>query len=139
MTIAAEAPLSAMEALVAQAMASCGQCKDIAGIGRDTAMSQDAGIDGIDVWDFGTALGEVHWPVLETVPWERFSDQRASFYGCGSMLYLPVWLMFRIATWPFHREAPIPPLRPAAERLTVGHLAAVLERGAWFEPPGPPA
>lgn len=132
MTSAVSQPLSPKETLVAQAMAKNGKRLDIAEISRNTAMSQDAGIDGIDVWEFVHDLGDEHREVWQQVPWHRFSDQRASFYGCAVLVF-PIWLLFRIATWPIHREAPIPAPRPAEERLTVGHLAAVLELGAWFE------
>ncbi len=125
-------PLSSKEELVAQAMANKCRRIDLASIGRDTAMSQDAGIDGIDVWDFIVTLGDEHRDICKEVPWQRFSDQRASFDG-WAVLIVPFWLLFRILTWPVHREAVIPPLRCAEDRLTVGHLAAVLERGAWFE------
>ncbi len=127
------ASLSPTEALVAQAMAAGGKRVDLATITRDTAMSQDAGIDGIDVWEFVAALGEEHRHIWYRVPWQRFSDQRASFYG-WSIIMFPFWLLWRLVTWPLHREWPIPPLRQADERLTVGHLAAVLDRGDWFEP-----
>lgn len=125
--------LTPQEEHVAVAMAKNGKQLDIAEIGRDTAMSQDAGIDGIDVWEFVCSLGDDYRMVWRQVPWERFSDQRASFYGC-SVLVFPFWLLLRILTWPIHREAPIPAPRRAEERLTVGHLAALLERGEWFEP-----
>lgn len=135
-TTAANPPLSPTQALVAQAMAKNGKRLDIAEIGRDTAMSQNAGIDGVDVWDFVHDLAKAHPDIWEKVPWERFSDQRASFYGCGALVFFPLWLMLRLLTWPVHRQPPIPPLRPAEERLTVAHLAAVIGHGAWFEPPG---
>jgi hypothetical protein len=131
-TDATNTPLSPMEALVAHAMAKNGKQIDLAEIHRHTAMSQDAGIDGIDVWDFVVDLGEEHRDIWGKVPWGRFSDQRASFYGCNVLLF-PVWLLARIVTWPVHRDWPIPPPRPVEERLTVAHLAAVLERGEWFE------
>ena len=132
MTTAANPPLSPTQTLVAQAMAKNGKRLDIAEIRRDTAMSQDAGIDGIDVRDFVHDLGEDHRDIWGMAPWGRFSDQRASFYGCNVLL-IPVWLLARIATWPVHRDWLIPPPRPVEERLTVAHLAAVLERGEWFE------
>lgn len=124
--------LSPTEALVAQAMAASGKRVDLATIKRDTAMSQDAGIDGTDVWDFVVALGKEHEHIWYKVPWDRFSDQRASFYGCNIIVF-PFWLLWRLLTWPLHWDWPIPPLRPADERLTVGHLAAELDRGEWFE------
>jgi hypothetical protein len=98
----------------------------------DTAMAQDAIIDGIDVHDFGWALKEQLGDVVDTIPWERFSDQRSSFYGCGVLLF-PFWLIARVLMWPINREI----LRRRdnqSQRLTVRHLTDVFERGAWFEP-----
>jgi hypothetical protein len=118
-------------------MANNGYRLPLAAIGRDTAMCHDAGINGIDVYEFAHDLSEdFAWDRLNTIPWQRFSDQRASFYGCSAVLMFPLWLLARILTWPIHREAPIPGPRLPDERLTVGHIAAVLDRGEWFEPEG---
>lgn len=87
MTMAASAALTPLEEHIAVAMAKNGKQLDIAEIGRDPAMSQDAGIDGIDIWDFVCSLRDDHRIVWQQVPWERFSDQRASYYGCSVMVF----------------------------------------------------
>lgn len=96
-------------------------------------MSQEGGIDGIDVYEFITSFPEQYKDVLNQVPWSRFSDQSASFYGCEVAL-VPFWLLHRLVTWPAHRGPLIPKPNGGSERLTVEHLANVLERGERFEP-----
>ncbi len=101
-------------------------------ITKATAMSQDAKIDGIDVHDFVKDLERTFGEIVWTVPWGRFSDQRASFYGCSTAL-APFWLLWRLASWPVRGEfLPLP--NGGRERLTVDHLTEVLHGGQWIEP-----
>ena len=134
MTMSSDEPLSPLETVVATAMAKNGKRLDVEEISRDTAVSQDAGIDGIDMYGFVQHFGDGHRDVLKMIPRDRFSDQRAAFYGYSGFLLFPVWLLRPLLTWPGRREPPIPPLDKSRERLTVAHLAAVLKAGAWFEP-----
>ena len=97
-------------------------------------MSQDARIDGIDAYDFAMDFPDRFSPTLRQVPWDRCSDQRASFYGCRQALLFPFWFAYRLAVAGLRREAVIPLPNGGAERLTVRHLAAVLDRGEWFDP-----
>lgn len=101
-------------------------------ITNDLSISHDAKIDGIDVYDFVKELESTFGPVVWTVPWARFSDQRASFYGCQIAL-VPFWFLWRLLRWPVDGHwLPLP--TGGAERLTVGHLTSVLFRKEWFEP-----
>ncbi|QPQ55796.1 hypothetical protein IC614_04195 [Allosphingosinicella flava] len=120
------------EIAVAETMSRHGFKLPMEQIAPETAMSQDALIDGIDVddfvWDLEAQFGSVVW----SVPWGRFSDQTTSFRGCGCAL-LPFWTIWRVFWWPFEgRLIPLP--KEAEERLTVRHLAKVLDEGAWCEP-----
>ncbi len=130
-------PLSPTEALIAEAMSRNGHQLDRNPISPTTAMSQDAGIDGIDVYDFASALPSQFSAALDQIPWHRFSDQRASFYGC-QVLLVPVWLIYRLTTTGLCGGAVFPKPQGGAERLTVEHLAAVLDRGDWFDPAAQP-
>ena len=121
-----------IRAAVTIAMSEHGAQLDVAEITDATAMAQDAKIDGIDVYDFGWELKNRFGSVVDTIPWEQFSDQRSSFYGCA-VFAVPFWLLWRVLMWPMNREI-FPRRGNASERLTVGHLTDVFERGAWFDP-----
>ncbi len=101
---------------IRKAMSRNGMRRDFGEITSATAMSQDAGIDGIDVYHFAKDLENTFGEGVRAVPWGRFSDQRASFYGC-SVVFAPFWLLWRLVTWPIHREF-IPPPNGGVERLT---------------------
>lgn len=119
---------------VRRAMSRNGAQMNIEQVSSATAMAQDARIDGIDVWEFAKDLEKTFGEVVWTIPWGRFSDQRASFYGC-SVAWAPFWLLWRLITWPVHGEF-VPPPNGGKERLTADHLARVLSDGAWFESAG---
>ena len=121
-----------IRATVVRAVSEHGCHLGVAEITDETAMAQDAKIDGIDVYEFGWALKDAFGPVADSVPWERFSDQRYSFYGCA-VFGAPFWLLWRLLTYPMNREF-MPRPSNNSERLTVRHLTDVLERGEWFEP-----
>lgn len=120
------------ETAVAEAMSRHGQQLPLETITCDTAMSQHARIDGIGVDEFAGDLEMRFGPVVRDVPWGRFSDQRASFRGCGILLF-PPWLIWRLMRWPIDGFL-IPAPNGGGERLTVEHLARVLDAGQWIEP-----
>ncbi|MBM3928214.1 MAG: hypothetical protein FJ335_07135 [Sphingomonadales bacterium] len=121
------------EIRVAQIMSRHGSRLSLHEFSPDTAMAQDAIIDGIDVDDLVFDLEDEFGLVIREIPWLRFSDQRASFRGCGIVLY-PAWVVWRLfvrkSDEPIH-ILPDPQLFP---RLTVSHIAGVIDRGEWFEP-----
>ncbi|WP_326524213.1 hypothetical protein [Sphingomonas sp.] len=124
--------LSGTEARVAQAMGEFG-CLPVAEITRDTAMAQDAYIDGIDVDDFVGVLHDEFGEVIRDIPWLSFSDQRASFRGCAVAL-LPFWLIARVFVRPSGESILARPGEVAYPRLTVGHIAQVIDQGYWTQP-----
>ena len=100
-----------------------------------SAICQDAYIFGIDVDDYVYELEEEFGKVVLLIPWLRFTDQTASARGFGCLLF-PFWLMYRLARLPFTGGPVIPESDPKnfGPRLELGHVAAVIEKGEWFEP-----
>lgn len=92
-------------------------------------------IYGIDVEDYVWALEEHFGEVVRQIPWLRFTDQTFSFRGCGVVL-VPLILIWRIARFPFAGGPILPRPDPInhPERLALEHIAAVIDRGEWFEP-----
>jgi hypothetical protein len=101
----------------------------------DSAVCQDLLIFGIDVDDYVGLLEEEFGKVVYSIPWGRFTDQTASFRGCGCIQF-PFWLLWRLVRAAATRQPVIPRAKPRdhPERLTIAHIAAVIERGQWFEP-----
>jgi hypothetical protein len=124
--------MTSTEQAVADAMSRHGRQLPVEEITADWAMSQDAGIDGIDVDDFVMDLEARFGSIVSDIPWGRFSDQRASFRGCA-VWFAPLWLVWRLFRWPFDGYW-VPPPNGGEERLTVKHLATVLDAGEWIEP-----
>jgi hypothetical protein len=92
-------------------------------IGPDTAMAQDAMIEGLDVDDFVRDLAEEFGEFVWTFPWGRFSDQRASFRGCLEIAWFPLWLLIRLVHRP-SGEAVLPVVDSGdLPRLTLRHIA----------------
>ena len=118
---------------VAEVMSSHGARLGLSEITQDTAMSQDARIDGIEVDDFVFTLEKRFGAVVWSIPWGRFSDQRASFRGCIGCLVFPAWLAWRVFAR-IRGEPLIPPPNGGEERITVGHIARVIDQGFWSEP-----
>lgn len=92
----------------------------------DMAIDQDLDIVGEDLTDFVEFLevrfGEWVW----TWPWQRFVqlDEGLSFL-------FPFMLVWQILTWPIRGRFSYP---SQFERLELGHIALVLEKGEWVEP-----
>ncbi|MDG2005016.1 MAG: hypothetical protein P8J20_16960 [Novosphingobium sp.] len=91
-----------------------------------SAIDQDVRISGDDVAEFVDALADefgdhvLHWP------WERF----ACLVEGLSPLF-PFELIWLLLTWPFRGRFFEP---SGCDRLELGHIAAVIEKGHWFEP-----
>jgi hypothetical protein len=80
------------------------------------AINHDLRLEGDDSDDFLTEIQNRYGTRFDGMVWNQYSqpDSEAQFD------FLP--RMFGI--------------KPKTKRLTVGHLLDVIERGAWFEPPG---
>lgn len=90
-----------------------------------SAIDQDIGISGDDVDELAGALAKEFGGQVLDWPWARFAELNEP-----SLLMLPrfVW---RLLSWPFRGR-----LGDADkyERLELGHIAASIDRGEWFEP-----
>jgi hypothetical protein len=92
----------------------------------ESAVVQDMGIAGGDVEDFADALANEFGAQIWEWPWQRFAVLDEGL-GC---FFLP-GLFWQLFTWPFRGSFGYP---DALERLTLGHIASVIEKGEWFEP-----
>ena len=90
------------------------------------AISQDIRMFGDDVEDFAEALANEFGDYVWQWPWHRYAELSEGL-GVG---FLPA-LLWQLATWPFRGSFEYP---SQFERLELGHIAAVIEKGQWFEP-----
>lgn len=90
-----------------------------------SAIDQDIRISGDDVDELAEALTQKFGEHVLRWPWQRFVELNEP-----SALTV-LWFVWRLLTWPF-RGRLFDPSR--LERLELGHIAAVVDRGEWFEP-----
>lgn len=104
---------------------------DISGIkierlGVHSAIDHDMGMSGGDVVDLIEALEREYGEWVWAWPWRRFVTLDE-----GLSPLFPFVLAWQLFTWPFRGSFEYPnPL----ERLELGHIAAVIDKGEWFEP-----
>ena len=93
----------------------------------DSALDQDLKIIGDDVDDFAEALAERYGEWVADWPWERFVclDE-------GVPILAPMAAIWDFLRLPWGDTAF--PRKPELERLTLAHVANVLERGEWIDP-----
>lgn len=106
--------------------------QDLSGLRRvwpDMAVSQDLGLYCDDIMEFIMALADRYGEWVWDWPWARFADDREGV-GCLAIFGLP-WLLL---CWLFRARSRGLHQVQGLERLEIGHIAAVLDRGVWFEP-----
>ncbi|KEO87439.1 hypothetical protein EH30_07345 [Erythrobacter sp. JL475] len=86
----------------------------------------DLGIVGEDAIEFIERIGDRLDERVWDWPWSRFVELRE----CLSLLF-PFMLIWQLLTWPFRGRFSYPSNK---ERLTLRHIAFVLERGEWIDP-----
>ncbi len=91
-----------------------------------SAIDQDVSISGDDVTELAEALAKEFGEHVWQWPWQRFAELSE-----GLSLLFPFMLVWQLIWWPirgsFNHPSPF-------ERLELGHIAAVIDRGEWFEP-----
>ena len=101
----------------------------------DSAVCQDAWIFGVDVDDFVHELDKEFGSVVWQIPWGTYTDQTASFRGWGVFAF-PFWFVARVAKCIVCGGLIVPRPNPSEfpRRLELRHVAAVIEKGEWFDP-----
>jgi hypothetical protein len=95
-------------------------------LSANSAVAQDIRIYGMDVWEFEEALTSEFGIAAHDWPWHRFAELSEGLGGC-----FPFTLLWQLLSWPFRGSFGYP---SEFERLELGHIAAVIEKGEWFEP-----
>jgi hypothetical protein len=90
-----------------------------------SAIDQDIRASGDDVTELAEALAQEFGDRVWAWPWQRFAELSEPHLLTG------FWFMWRLLTWPIRGRIFDP---SPFERLELGHIAAVLERGEWFDP-----
>lgn len=95
------------------------------GLAATSAVDQDMRISGGDVAEFASNLAQEFGEYVWQWPWHRFADLDEP-----SLLTFP-YFVWRLITCPIRGRLFDP---SPYERLELGHIAAVIDRGEWFEP-----
>lgn len=95
-------------------------------LSEHTAVDQDLNISGGDVADLAEALAKEFGEHVWQWPWQRFAELSE---GVNPLAI--IWLTWRLLTWPLRGRVFDP---SPFERLELGHIASVVDRGEWFEP-----
>lgn len=91
-----------------------------------SAIDQDVGISGDDVTELAEALAAEFGEHVWQWPWQRYAELSE-----GLSPFFPFMLVWQLSTWPFRGSFNYP---SPCERLELGHIAGVIDRGEWFEP-----
>lgn len=88
------------------------------------AIHQDLDVNGDEGEDFVAALCAEFGDWIAEWPWDRFVDINEPPADFGPK----IWKLLRLP----HPEVAFPGY--VEERLELGHIAAVIDKGEWFEP-----
>jgi len=91
-----------------------------------STFEQDLRISGDDACDFVENLQQRYGEWVWRWPWQRFAQLNE-----GLSALFPLILIWQLFTWPFRGSFEYP---SEFERLTLAHIANVLEHGEWIEP-----
>ena len=91
----------------------------------NSAIDQDVRISGDDVTELAQALAFEFGEDVRNWPWERFAELGEPH------LFTGFWFIWHLLSWPIRGRLFDP---SPFERLELGHIAAVIEKGQWFEP-----
>ena len=90
-----------------------------------SALDQDVRISGDDVDELAEMLANEFGADTANWPWQRYVDLNEPH------LFTGIYFIWRLFTWPFRGRIFDP---SPYERLELGHIAAVIEKGEWFDP-----
>lgn len=90
-----------------------------------SAIDQDVKISSDDATELAQTLAKEFGEQVWTWPWQRFAELSEP-----SALVFP-YFIWRLLTWPVRGRLFDP---SPFERLELGHIAAVIDGGQWFEP-----
>ena len=94
-------------------------------LSTSSALAQDVKISGDDIDELAEAFSREFGVDVYRWPWQRFVELSEPH---GLLLFVFIW---RLLSWPFRGRL----FNPSPfERLELGHIAAVIDRGEWFEP-----
>jgi len=94
-------------------------------LNASSAIDQDVRISGDDVSELAMALSKEFGGDVLQWPWQRYAELSEPHLFTG---FLFLW---RLLTWPIRGRIFDP---SPFERLELGHIAAAIDRGTWFEP-----
>jgi len=98
----------------------------LAKLSSTSAVDQDMRMAGDDVVDFAEALVKEFGDQVWSWPWYRFAQLDE-----GLSPLFPFLMIWQLISWPFRGSFEYP---SPFERIELGHIAAVVVRGGWFEP-----
>ena len=90
-----------------------------------SAIDQDIRISGDDVTELAQALADEFCGDVLNWPWQRFAELGEPH------LFTGFWFIWRLLSWPIRGRLFDP---SPFERLELRHIAAVIEKGEWFDP-----
>lgn len=90
-----------------------------------SGIDQDVRMSGGDIDELAQILYKEFGGDVASWPWHRFCDLNEPHLLVGLILF------WRLLTWPIRGRLTDP---SPYERLELGHIAAVIEKGEWFDP-----
>ncbi|MFM9852020.1 MAG: hypothetical protein ACKVOJ_04310 [Sphingomonadaceae bacterium] len=112
--------MSTLERIIAQAEFMSGTKN----VNAKSAIDQDIGMSGDDVTHFAEWLSTEFGDDVWHWPWQRYAELSE-----GLSLLFPFMFFWQLISWPFRGAFSYP---SPYERLELGHIAAVIEKGEWF-------
>ena len=94
-------------------------------LSASSAIDQDVRISGDDVTELAETLAGEFGEHVWQWPWQRYAELSEPHALTG------LWFIWRLLTWPVRGRMFDP---SPFQRLELGHIAAAIERGQWFDP-----
>ena len=98
----------------------------VARLSAKSAIDHDIKVSGGDVVELAELLAGEFGDSVWQWPWHRFASLDE-----GVSPLAPFIVIWQLLTWPFRGQFEPP---SSFERLELGHIAAVIKKGEWFDP-----